>query len=104
MRALTVEQANAVWDVLVEHAGASEAGREDFVIVQAAGRCDEYRFIGSLGFGGKFWTSTSERRWYVTAYPEDTTPERQRVIDVTNAALSGLKASFDALTVALEED
>ena len=33
MRALPAEQANEVWTILARHAGASEAGREDFVVV-----------------------------------------------------------------------
>ncbi|HEU5108820.1 MAG TPA: hypothetical protein VFT95_09710, partial [Micromonosporaceae bacterium] len=102
-RALTEEQANAVWDVLVERAGASEAGREDFVAVQTRGGCDEYRFIGSLGFGGKFWTATNTSSWYVTCYREDETAARRSAIGVTNAALDGLRASYVALAEALEE-
>lgn len=101
-RALAAEQANAVWDVLVEHAGASEDGREDFVFHQTAGGCTEYRFQGSLGFGGKFWNANG--RWYVSAYREDTTPGRASAIDLTNAALSGLRASYVALAAALGEE
>lgn len=58
-------------------------------VLQAHGHLSEYRFIGSLGFGGKFWRNNG--RWYVTAYREDLTPERQAVIDATNAALTALK-------------
>lgn len=88
---LTAEQANAIWDVLVEHAGASELGRSDFVDVETWQDCTEYRFQGSLGFGGKFWRNRD--RWYVTAYPEDVRglPERQQAIDTANAALAELK-------------
>ncbi len=85
--ALTVEQASAVFDVLVEAAGASEWQRDEFVFTQTHGRCDEFRFIGNLGFGGKFWRSNN--RWYVTAYPEDIAaqPGRQVVIDAANSRL-----------------
>lgn len=102
-RALTAEQADQVWTILVDRAGAGEAGREEFVFVQTRGRCDEYRFIGGLGFGGKFWTSMHGPRWYVTAYREDCTPERQRMIDDANAALAGLRASYEALDAVLAE-
>ncbi len=84
--ALTAEQANAVFDVLVECAGASEWQREEFVLTQTGGRCDEFRFMGSLGSGGKFW----RHRMQVSAYPEDMTPERQATIDTTNTRLAEL--------------
>lgn len=102
---LTVEQANAIYDVLVQHAGASLNAwdRENFVQLQIGNRCDEYRFQGDLGFGGKFWRANG--RWYVTAYPEDIAvrPDRQQLIDETNAALSGLLAAETALAAVLED-
>lgn len=90
---LTEAQANTVWDVLVECAGANEWQRDEFVFTQTHGRCDEFRFIGFLGFGGKFWRSSG--RWYVTAYPEDirVRPERQVIIDATNDRLAVLLAA-----------
>lgn len=96
MTALTREQANAVYDVLVEHAGASEADRADFALYVSCG-VTEYRFQGGLGFGGKFWTSGG--RWYVTCYREDLTADRQRAIDVTNAALAGLRAAGEGQAI-----
>lgn len=47
-------------------------------------RC-EYRFIGSLGFGGKF--RITEGKMHVTCYPEDETPQRLAKIDKINAIL-----------------
>ncbi len=98
---LTTDQANAAYDVLIAHAGANEIGREDFVFSQADRFCPEYRFIGGLGFGGKF----RRRRDGISAdaYPEDVRaqPERQQAIDVTNAALAGLRASWVGLAAAL---
>ncbi len=87
---LTAEQANAVFDVLVECADAGEWQRDEFVQTHVEGRCDEFRFQGLLGFGGKFWRTNG--RWYVSAYPEDIAaqPERQAVIDATNARLAEL--------------
>lgn len=93
-RAVTADQANAIWDVLVQHAGAHEGGREAFVDVQGHHvPCTEYRFCGALGFGGKFWNYNG--RWYVTAYPEDVRdrPGRQAAVDATNQLLAALHAA-----------
>lgn len=92
MRNLTAEQANAIYDVLVQHAGASEEGRDAFVVVQVNTSPDEFRFGGALGFGGKFWHDRDG--WRVSAYAEDARrwPEMRDVIDVTNAALATLRA------------
>lgn len=102
-RALTEEQANAIWDVLVKHAGASadEWDRHDFVSAAMDGTMTEWRFQGRLGFGGKFYLE--RRRWRVGAYPEDMTPERQRMVGEANGALAGLRASYEALAAALAE-
>jgi len=83
---LTAAQANAVYDLLVQHAGASEEGRESFVSAETSQHCTEYRFGGSLGFGGKFWRNAGA--WYVTAYPEtiEARPEIRQAIDATNRA------------------
>lgn len=90
---MTVEQADAVLDILHQYAGAPGSPdswmREDFRYHQTAGSTDEYRFQGSLGYGGKFWNCND--KWYVSAYREDLTPERQAAIDATNAALAALK-------------
>jgi hypothetical protein len=96
---MTEEQANAVFDVLVERAGAREDMRDEFVFHLTRG-CEEFRFQGALGFGGKLYVEP--RRWRVSCYREDETPERVEAIWVTNAALDGLRASFVALDAALE--
>ena len=49
--------------------------------------CHEYRFCGSLGFGGKYW----QERNKVTCYLEDETPERLEVIERTNQALERVR-------------
>lgn len=86
---LTADQANAVYDLLVAHAGANDDDRIGFFFTQTDGYCAEYRFQGLLGFGGKFWNSNN--RWYVSCYREDLTPVRQAAIDATNAALARLR-------------
>jgi hypothetical protein len=98
---LTEDEANAIYDVLVQHAGALEDDRRHFVQIQTDKPCTEFRFIGSLGFGGKFRRVAPEDRWYVDCYSEDMTPERERAIRITNAALDGLRASFVVLGEAL---
>jgi hypothetical protein len=76
---------DAAYDVLVQTCGASEAGREMFLAAQPT---TEYRFIGLLGFGGKFWLN--DGRVYVTCYPEDETDERRGRIAVANHLLAEL--------------
>lgn len=108
---MTEDQAHAVYDVLVTHAGANEDGRVNFVFALSSySPPEEYRFCGSLGFGGKFrrdrdWVGIRVRqRWYVDCYPEDETPERLHAIAMTNARLAAIKGSSDALAAALKED
>ncbi len=90
-------EAAAIWRVLVDHAGANDFGRENFLHTQTADVRTEYRFVGSLGFGGKFrrnrvWIGdVCSESWTVDCYREDLTPERQAVIDTTNAALADLR-------------
>lgn len=88
---MTDDQANAVYDVLVAHAGAREDDRFQFVFHVTRG-CEEYRFQGALGFGGKLYVEP--RRWRVGCYREDITAARQAVVDVTNAALAELRGCF----------
>lgn len=77
-----------VYDVLVEHAGASEGTRNSFVHNHTPPEtCLEWRFIGDLGFGGKYRNGKN----VVTCYQEDETPERLAIIVKTNAALAALK-------------
>lgn len=96
---MTPEQAHAIYDILVFRVGAHPADRDAFVFHLTDGR-EEWRFQGSLGFGGKLYVEP--RRWRVGCYREDLTPERERVIGVTNAALDGCRAAFVALEKAVE--
>lgn len=88
---LPFDVANQIYDILVKFAGALERWREDFVHRQEHGCC-EYRFQGSLGFGGKFWNVGD--RWDVTCYREDENPERRQAIQLCNAELAKLKESL----------
>ncbi len=98
---LTTDQANAVYDILIRHAGGEEHDRDTFVYSQTSRFQPEYRFMGGLGFGGKF--RRNRDGIYVDGYFEDVKdrPDRQRAIDVTNAALAGLRASWVGLAAAL---
>lgn len=93
---MTEERANRVYDVLVRLAGArdDDDDRLMFVHIQTREWCTEYRFMGSLGFGGKFWRTPDGfgERWRIDCYREDETPGRRRIIDETNEALEQLLA------------
>lgn len=95
--ALTGPQATAIYALLVEYAGANPSARDDFVAVQTDRHIGEYRFGGSLGFGGKFWrrhVPGGREQWAVTCYPEDQTPARTSTIAETNRVLSLLAAEL----------
>lgn len=90
---MTKDEANAVYDILVRECGAAEGndrswpGRDHFVREFTRDRhTDEYRFMGALGFGGKFYPD----RLRVSCYPEDETPERREMVERANAALRAL--------------
>lgn len=86
--ALTDHTANAIYDVLVAEVGAAESDRGAFVHHQTKHEeCVEWRFCGSLGFGGKFWRNGL---WYVNCYSEDRTPERDKAMGKANALLAAL--------------
>lgn len=86
------ETAQIVYDVLIREAGAtnSESDRMQFQnFWDRSDDPDEYRFMGLLGFGGKFWNGRSD--WHVSCYPEDRTPERDAIIERTNSALAKVR-------------
>jgi hypothetical protein len=86
---LTVEMAEKVYAVLVKHAGAPISDTSSFVASQTRRYMQEWRFCGSLGFGGKLWRDCCEP-FAVNCYSEDETSERLATIAVTNAALKEL--------------
>jgi hypothetical protein len=83
--------AHQVYDILVE-IGAPENMRKAFVWTQTHEDCNEWRFEGKLGFGGKFWNEWSyieeKFKWRVSCYSEDETPEREKLINETNQKLN----------------
>lgn len=94
---MTAEQANAVYDILAAHAGASDDAegwnRKQFVFHQTSEVVLEYRFQGALGFGGKFRRSGWDDRWYVDCYEEDLTDERRAMIEAANSELAKLRSA-----------
>lgn len=77
----------AVWAILVEECGADPAMWGQFKAVWP--KCGEFRFQGSLGFGGKLYHSSNGHD-RVDCYPEDATPERRTAIVRANARLREL--------------
>lgn len=91
---ITETEADQAYSALVEHADAIDRDGERHAFVHAVSKADrptdEYRFMGSLGFGGKFRNPGHGSVPYVDCYPEDMTSERSIVIDRTNEALAAL--------------
>jgi hypothetical protein len=86
---VTRERANAVYDILVRLGGASNGTytRESFVHAHLGTQrveCQEWRFQGKLGFGGKYWSARNK----VDCYYEDETPAYRKLIDQINAELA----------------
>lgn len=68
------ERMNKIYTILVNEGGANEDDRDSFIYHHCDDKygCIEWRFVGELGFGGKY-RSVSNR---VTMYREDETPKR----------------------------
>jgi len=89
-----------VWDVLVEECGASEdpqAGHGFIAFAHYFGdRSDlhelkEFRFMGSLGFGGKVWHQPhAQPPIDVNYYAEDESPDRRAAAQRANERLARL--------------
>jgi hypothetical protein len=88
----------AVYDVLIEHAGApaDPDRKEAFVEAYSSqGQYDaiEWRVCPRLGFGGKFWQN--HNHYYVSYYPEDRSDERDALRDEINRLIEKLVERFD---------
>ncbi|RYF08825.1 MAG: hypothetical protein EOO77_24875 [Oxalobacteraceae bacterium] len=89
-REITQEQAAAIYTVLVTDAGAMDRSGERYAftryVVDKQG--DEYRFMGSLGFGGKFRNNGNhDNTPHIDCYAEDLTEARKATIQKVNAKL-----------------
>lgn len=95
-KALTEQQAKAVWRILVAECGASPNPDDELSFVMeytadsAYSPSSEWRFGGCLGFGGKFRYPGLR----VDCYPEDETPERNAAVLAANARLAVLRREF----------
>jgi hypothetical protein len=81
--------ARAVWRILVEECGAHDLDERAFASLWPG--CVEYRFMGSLGFGGKVWAGLVDGAPFVSCYREDETPERLATIARANERLAALR-------------
>jgi hypothetical protein len=88
--------ANEIWHVLVEECGEPRwFDRSSFVAYldrDTGGFGHEYRFMGKLGFGGKFYNDGI--RWRVGCYPEHETPARRAMIRRANERLTALRQAY----------
>ncbi len=82
------EKANKVYDLLVSIGGADEPERTSFIYhhCESKHKCDEWRFSGKLGFGGKYWRDTNS----VGCYKEDETNSRMKIINELNDKLKSI--------------
>ena len=87
-RTIDAKTACQIYDILVATGCAEERDihREDFVRA-VSGDCREYRFIGTLGFGGKFY---NDHAWRVSCYREDERPARVEAIKEASRRIAEL--------------
>ena len=86
---MTKDEANKVYDILVNMGGASSSlkDRNDFLYhhVESENGCDEYRFGGKLGFGGKYYSGTNTVDCYSEEHSSD---KHDDLIEGINSELS----------------
>lgn len=90
------QRLSQIWDVLVKHAGASEGGREAFLAradEYGRERMLEYRFIGTLGFGGKVWLNNGPLS-YVNCDRGGESEGRRKLMEIANGELKLLGAQY----------
>jgi hypothetical protein len=99
-REINEAQAKAVLRILQNECGIRPDGWAGEGLVRAIRTdlgeryvCHEFRFMGALGFGGKFRNNGNNGNVpYVDCYPENETPERKVMIERANARLADLFA------------
>lgn len=91
---LTEAQAEQIYKILSEECDAHPSNLLDFTLeFTSKDPCSEWRFQGSLGFGGKF----RYPRMSVDCYREDETAARLKSIEAANKRLTELKATLQPL-------
>ncbi len=101
-REITEKQARIVLHILRDECGYRIMDQRDadafvrsIIAPRPDGRhvCNEYRFCGALGFGGKFRNNGNQNNTpHVDCYREDETPARLEMIEAANAELAALFA------------
>ena len=87
---MTIDNANKIYDILVQLGGADEKMRDGFVYQHTddeGNLCTEWRFMGRLGYGGKYRSKYNS----VDCYQEDETKERLKIIDKINKELKKIQ-------------
>ncbi len=80
-----------VYGILIDVCGAQPTIEAAKDFSHSWPECGEYRFMGSLGFGGKVWFARyRDPQVYVTCYPEDVNAERQAMLDKANERFAEL--------------
>ncbi len=84
----------AIYEILIRTCGAYDAADAYTQFIYAADRFSagwsfEYRFQGSLGFGGKVWLYNGDYP-YVNCYKEDETSARNKAMAQANQDLRNL--------------
>lgn len=98
MNKLSAKRANVVYDILVARAGAREDSRDEFVryLTEDCRWGHEYRFIGSLGMGGKLHHNHGSLN--ISCYHEDETDERREIIETVNGLLETLEKNWKQIS------
>lgn len=101
---ITKDEAAKAYAILVAHAGAQDDPDKCEAFVHHVSSpdhpCEEYRFGGALGWGGKFRNNGNNKNIpYVDCYREHSNLMTKARIEVTNAALREL---FTAPPTAVE--
>ena len=86
---MTEERANKIYDILVNIGGANETMRDQFIFSHCKDMyiCQEWRFMGKLGYGGKYRGQYNT----VDCYREDETKEQLKLIKKINKELEKIK-------------
>lgn len=93
---ISQEIASEIYDILVLVCEARESHREDFCVAQTEEVISEWRFMGALGFGGKFYRQTGDKKWYVDCYREERTAAKLVMIEAANERLEILRTAVMA--------
>lgn len=99
---IPLEYALKIGKILIEIGGANPKiilPDSDFLLYLSddKSRWDiEYRFMGHLGYGGKFRTTYNS--WKVDCYSESENPERLKLIDRINKKLQKLYSKYNDIS------